>query len=69
MGRGRKKIPTKVKQLQGTIKAERILDNEMTASLVANILSAFIVPCNCFTFVGIFFLPLPIFNSLMKAQF
>lgn len=37
MGRGRKKIPTKVKELQGTIKAERILENEMTASLVAKI--------------------------------
>lgn len=37
MGRGRKKIPTKVKELQGTIKAERVLDNEMTASLVSKI--------------------------------
>jgi P27 family predicted phage terminase small subunit len=37
MGRGRKKIPTKIKELQGTIKAERVLDNEMTASLVSKI--------------------------------
>ena len=37
MARGRKKIPTKVKELQGTIKAERVLDNEMTASLVSKI--------------------------------
>ena len=37
MARGRKKIPTKVKQLQGTLKAERVLDNEMTASLVSKI--------------------------------
>lgn len=40
MGRGRKKIPTKVKKLQGTLKAERVLDNEMTASLVASIPTA-----------------------------
>ena len=37
MGRGRKKIPTKIKELQGTLKAERVLDNEMTASLVSKI--------------------------------
>ena len=37
MGRGRKKIPTKIKELQGTIKAERKLDNEMTVSLVSKI--------------------------------
>lgn len=37
MGRGRKKTPTKIKELQGTLKAERILENEMTVSLVADI--------------------------------
>ena len=37
MARGRKKIPTKIKELQGTIKAERKLDNEMTVSLVSKI--------------------------------
>ena len=37
MARGRKKIPTKVKELQGTLKVERVLDNEMTVSLVASI--------------------------------
>ena len=37
MARGRKKIPTKIKELQGTLKSERALDNEMTASLVSEI--------------------------------
>jgi len=37
MARGRKKIPTKIKKLQGTLKAERALENEMTASLVSKI--------------------------------
>tara|TARA_R110000824_G_scaffold271530_3_gene460032 strand:- start:402 stop:878 length:477 start_codon:yes stop_codon:yes gene_type:complete len=37
MGRGRKKIPTKIKELQGTIKSERKLDNEMIVSLVSKI--------------------------------
>jgi P27 family predicted phage terminase small subunit len=37
MGRGRKKLPTKIKELQGTLKSERVLDNEMTVSLVTKI--------------------------------
>ena len=37
MARGRKKIPTKIKELQGTLKGERTLDNEMTVSLVSQI--------------------------------
>ena len=37
MGRGRKKTPTKIKELQGTLKAERVLENEMTVSLVPEI--------------------------------
>ena len=37
MGRGRKKLPTKIKELQGTLKSERVLENEMTASLVSKI--------------------------------
>ena len=35
MTKGRKKIPTKIKELQGTIKAERTLENEMQVSLVS----------------------------------
>ena len=37
MGRGRKKIPTKIKELQGTLKTERMLENEMQVALVKNI--------------------------------
>jgi P27 family predicted phage terminase small subunit len=37
MARGRKKTPTRVKELQGTLKAERVLDNEMSVSLVQSI--------------------------------
>ena len=37
MGKGRKRKPTKIKELQGTLKPERILDNEMTVSLVPEI--------------------------------
>ena len=37
MGRGRKKLPTKIKQLQGTAKSERLLDNEMQVALVQKI--------------------------------
>ena len=40
MARGRKKIPTKIKELQGTLKSERKLENEMLVSLVAAIPSA-----------------------------
>ena len=34
MGRGRKKIPTRIKEIQGTLKPERKLENEMQVSLV-----------------------------------
>lgn len=37
MGRGRKKIPTRVKEIQGTLKKERTLENEMQVSLVSEI--------------------------------
>tara|TARA_R110002051_G_scaffold98296_1_gene168430 strand:+ start:1410 stop:1886 length:477 start_codon:yes stop_codon:yes gene_type:complete len=37
MARGRKKVPTKIKKLQGTLKTERMLDNEMQVSLVTTI--------------------------------
>jgi len=40
MTRGRKKIPTKIKELQGTLKTERVLDNEMTVSMVSKIPNA-----------------------------
>ena len=40
MARGRKKIPTKIKKLQGTLKAERGLENEMQATLVNSIPTA-----------------------------
>ena len=35
MGQGRKRKPTKIKELQGTLKPERIIENEMQVSLVA----------------------------------
>jgi P27 family predicted phage terminase small subunit len=37
MGQGRKKKPTQLKKLQGTLKAERVLENEMQVSLVSKI--------------------------------
>ena len=37
MGKGRKKKPTKIKELQGTLKAERVIENEMQVSLVGEI--------------------------------
>lgn len=40
MARGRKKKPTKIKELQGTLKAERVLDNEMQVSLVRELPNA-----------------------------
>lgn len=33
MGRGRKKVPTRLKELQGTVEKSRLVDNEMTAEL------------------------------------
>ena len=37
MGQGRKRTPTKIKELQGTLKPSRTLDNEMQVSLVQEI--------------------------------
>jgi P27 family predicted phage terminase small subunit len=37
MGKGRKRKPTKLKELQGTLKAERVIENEMSVSLVQDI--------------------------------
>ena len=37
MTRGRKKIPTKIKELQGTAKTERMMENEMQVALVHTI--------------------------------
>ena len=37
MGRGRKKLPTKIKELQGTLKTERVLKNEMQVALVEKV--------------------------------
>ena len=37
MARGRKKVPTKIKELQGTIKPERMMENEMQVALVQTI--------------------------------
>ena len=34
MGKGRKKTPTALKEMQGTARADRLVDNEMTADLV-----------------------------------
>ena len=37
MGQGRKRKPTKIKELQGTLKGERVLENEMQVDLVSDI--------------------------------
>lgn len=37
MSKGRKRKPTKIKELQGTLRANRVVENEMTASLVTKI--------------------------------
>lgn len=37
MTRGRKKVPTKIKELQGTAKTERMMENEMQVALVQTI--------------------------------
>ena len=34
MGRGRKKLPTEVKKLRGTLKKERVLENEMQVEIL-----------------------------------
>lgn len=37
MSRGRKRLPTKEKELRGTLKAERVVPNEMTAQVVKSL--------------------------------
>jgi P27 family predicted phage terminase small subunit len=37
MGKGRKKTPTVMKEMQGTARADRILDNEMQVDLVSKL--------------------------------
>ena len=37
MARGRKRLPTKEKELRGTLKPERVVENEMTVSLVGEV--------------------------------
>lgn len=37
MGKGRKKTPTKIKELRGTIRKDRTLENEMTVATVLEI--------------------------------
>ena len=37
MGKGRKKIPTKIKEMQGTIEKSRSIENEMVVDLVSDI--------------------------------
>jgi P27 family predicted phage terminase small subunit len=37
MGKGRKKIPTRIKELQGTVEKSRMVENEMTAELCSSI--------------------------------
>tara|TARA_R100000781_G_scaffold26759_2_gene19858 strand:- start:12601 stop:13077 length:477 start_codon:yes stop_codon:yes gene_type:complete len=37
MGQGRKKIPTKIKQLRGTTRKDRLIENEMIVALVPEI--------------------------------
>ena len=37
MGKGRKKLPTKIKEMQGTITPSRIIENEMMVDVVTEI--------------------------------
>ena len=37
MSRGRKRLPTKEKELRGTLKAERVVSNEMTVQVVKSL--------------------------------
>jgi P27 family predicted phage terminase small subunit len=37
MGKGRKKTPTKIKELRGTLRKDRTIDNEMTVATVSEI--------------------------------
>ena len=37
MGKGRKKTPTVLKEMQGTARADRVLDNEMQVDLVSHL--------------------------------
>ena len=40
MGKGRKKTPTKIKEMQGTLEKSRTIENEMVVDLVSNIPTA-----------------------------
>ena len=40
MAKGRKKIPTKLKEMQGTLEKSRTIENEMTVDLVKNLPTA-----------------------------
>jgi P27 family predicted phage terminase small subunit len=40
MGKGRKKIPTKIKEMQGTVEKSRSIENEMVVDLVSSLPSA-----------------------------
>lgn len=40
MGNGRKKTPTRIKELQGTLEKSRVLENEMQATLVESLPAA-----------------------------
>ena len=37
MGKGRKKIPTKLKELRGTTRKDRMVENEMVVALVTEL--------------------------------
>ena len=37
MGKGRKKIPTKIKEMQGTVEKSRTIENEMVVDLVSDL--------------------------------
>ena len=40
MGKGRKKTPTKIKEMQGTLEKSRTIENEMVVDLVSDIPTA-----------------------------
>ena len=40
MGKGRKKIPTKIKEMQGTLEKSRTIENEMVVDLVSKLPTA-----------------------------
>ena len=37
MGKGRKKLPTAMKEMQGTLEKSRVLENEMQVDLVSQL--------------------------------